>query len=140
MSILTCARRHRSLLWYSRAQRAYARRHHLRTAKRGAGAVACVGHAASSSSSAALALTKKPLSTALVPLTAVRATSTLAHMPQSKPESAARADASPPSPKDEEGSSPSPDSSWSAMLIALFAMIQPEWAKEVRQDCAVPDW
>lgn len=113
MSILTCARRHRSLL--SRAQRAVARRHSAR-AKRGA------PRASAAVSAAPLALSA-PQTPQVQPLAIARASSSLSHAPTGEMDGSSGA---------EQAVERAPETSWSAMLLALFAMIQPEWAKEVR--------
>ncbi|TYZ58294.1 hypothetical protein PybrP1_003780 [[Pythium] brassicae (nom. inval.)] len=159
MALLSCARKHRSLLWYKyhhsvlrRSTLAAMRKQQLssRTA-------AFTQTSATPFSSAAIAMLLQPLASVTVappPLTTAAGVSplstpepTFAETASSSctpttaltnavaaNETASSADASvkqPPTRESKAPPSPPPSSgSWRAMLVTLFAMISPEWGKE----------
>lgn len=125
MTLLTCARRHRALLWSARVR---SRRRGGRSPR--SARVAATGLAAAAATASAK---QPPLSTTS------RAASTLSQSQSQSPpktdnslvmarENAAASNRTTERPERE---SATPETSWSAMLIALFGLIQPEWAKEV---------
>lgn len=159
MALLSCARKHRSLLWY---------KYHRSVVRRGALAATrkqqlrALNSSNSSSSSAApmLACRASPLQplamgvTPLPPLTTVASASTLTAREVTEQPSAAttgtasasnviettqagakdsakNVDITPKEPEPETPSPPPSSGSWRAMLVTLFAMISPEWGKEV---------
>ncbi|KAL4130254.1 hypothetical protein PRIC2_006260 [Phytophthora ramorum] len=169
MSLLSCSRRHRSLIWYRGAQRAAARRQHQQQARIKRSSVPGRMLVTPTTSSAVVALAKQTRAThSLGKTTAVRsatnssssigavaAAATAAAASATEDSSNATTLASPHLTQptdtlmamttakeavasvlpleqtvDTSDTSRPEESSWSAMLIALFAMIQPEWAKE----------
>ncbi|GMF18454.1 unnamed protein product [Phytophthora fragariaefolia] len=175
MSLLSCSRRHRSLLWYRSAQRAVARRRQQQQSRAKRVPRPSRLLVTPSSSSAVVALAKQAMSSQSQPLAKAAAIRSASAAPDSSPpmgavaaaaaaaaassseDSASAAALAPPrltqstagtltiaTPLREQATSPLPlehaanpsdkprpaESSWSAMLIALFAMIQPEWTKE----------
>lgn len=175
MSLLSCSRRHRSMLWYRSAQRAVARRHHLHRrqqhTKTKCASVPSRMLVTPTTSSAVAVLAKQAKSTqSLAKTTSIRSASAAPDSSSSMGAVAAAAAAASTSEESTNATTalttpqlgqhsdtlmtmatareavtsgisleqtanrsdqPQPEeSSWSAMIVALFAMIQPEWTKE----------
>lgn len=146
MALLSCARKHRSLLWY-KYHRSVVRRSTLAATRKHqiSSHVAAFPSqtSATSSSTAAIALSLQPFASVAAappPLTTAMEVSShstavepTALVPNETTKSTETTVKQPPFSESEAPPSPPPSSgSWRAMLVTLFAMISPEWGKEVR--------